>query len=300
MSEALRARGSSVTAIEIDPDAAAQAEQFCERVIVGDVETLDLERELGGETFDAILFADVLEHLRDPAAVLGRIRPFVAEGGTVVASIPNVAHGSVRLALLGGEFRYRPLGILDDTHLRFFTRATIEDLFEANGFSVLRWIRQPADIAETEIELAAIPDDLRDRFENDPDASTYQFIVQAAPSDSAHRLAATRNVLNEIRSELDELRPLKQKAQVQAVELEAAAHELEQLRQDVHELGSTREELAALRRAHEVRGQRLVAERAAFAEAIAYVQATVYGSRSWQLTAPLRKLNGLARRLRGR
>lgn len=304
MSEALRARGCFVTAIEIDPGAAAQAEQFCERVIVADVESVDLDSELGDETFDAVLFADVLEHLRDPAAVLGRIRPFVAEGGTVVASIPNVAHGSVRLALLGGEFRYRPLGILDDTHLRFFTRATIEDLFEANGFSVLRWIRQHADIAETEIELTAIPQELLERFENDPDAATYQFIVQAAPSDSAHRVAATRHVLNEIRAELDELRPLMKRTQVQAVELEAATHELESLRRQAHEqegeLRSLREELDALRRAHEVRGQRLVAERAAFAEAIAYVQATVYGSRSWQLTAPLRAMNGFARRLRGR
>jgi 2-polyprenyl-3-methyl-5-hydroxy-6-metoxy-1,4-benzoquinol methylase len=290
MSEALRAKGCSVTAIEVDPEAAAKAERFCERVIVADVETLDLDSELGDETFDVVLFAEVLEHLRDPAAVLGRVRPFVAEGGTIVASIPNVAHGSVRLALLEGEFRYRRLGILDDTHLRFFTRATIEDLFEANGFSILRWIRQHADLAETEIELGAIPEGLRERLEDDPDAATYQFIVQATPSDAAHRLAATRKVLDEIRAELDELRPIKPKMKVQAVELEAAVRELERLRQ----------EMAALRKAHEVRGQRLIAERAAFAEAVAYVQATVYGSTSWRVTAPLRKLNGLARRIRGR
>ena len=67
-------RGSRVTGIELDPDAAAQASAHCERVIVGDAETLDLAAELGDERFDAVLFADVLEHLRDPAALLRRVR----------------------------------------------------------------------------------------------------------------------------------------------------------------------------------------------------------------------------------
>src|SRR5207302_3348121 len=119
MSQALRDRlGASVIGVELNAEAAQLAAAHCERVLVGDAEELDLEAELGGERFDAILFADVLEHLRDPAAVLRRVRPLVAEGGVVVASIPNVAHASVRLALLGGSFRYREQGLLDESHLR--------------------------------------------------------------------------------------------------------------------------------------------------------------------------------------
>ena len=74
-----------------------------------------------GERFDAVLFADVLEHLRDPAALLRRVRPFVAEGGVVVASIPNIAHISVGLRCSAASSDTE-LGLLDDTHLRFFTR----------------------------------------------------------------------------------------------------------------------------------------------------------------------------------
>src|SRR5207248_2616993 len=106
--------------------------------LVGDAEELDLETELGGERFDAILFADVLEHLRDPAALLKRVRPLVAENGVVIASIPNVAHASVRLALLGGSFRYREWGLLDETHLRFFTRHGVEDLRPLRSLGGLR------------------------------------------------------------------------------------------------------------------------------------------------------------------
>ena len=62
-------------------------------------------------------------------------RPFLSRKGAVIASIPNIAHGSVRLALLAGEFRYRDLGLLDDTHLRFFTREGVRDLFEASAHS---------------------------------------------------------------------------------------------------------------------------------------------------------------------
>jgi O-antigen biosynthesis protein len=251
-----------------------------------------------------VLFADVLEHLRDPGAVLRRVRPFLAEGGTVIASIPNVAHASVRLSLLAGEFRYRAQGLLDDSHLRFFTRATIEDLFEENGYAVLRWDRRHVAIDETEIDVAAIPDDVLERLATDTDATTYQFILQAAPSDSAHHLKAVRRILDEMRVELEELRPLSHEAEKLRVELEAARHELEGLRQrELAELRPRLEELeaelVALRRAHEVRGRRLVAERVAFAEGIAHVQAEVYGSRSWRITKPLRAGTALLRRFRG-
>src|SRR5439155_8955550 len=140
MSAVLRSRlGCLVTAIEVDPVAAALARRQADNVIEADVETLDYARAFGAERFDVLLFADVLEHLRDPQAVLRHARPLLAAGGVVVASIPNVAHGSVRVALLEGEFRYTPIGLLDDSHLRFFTRASVTSLFEDAGYVISDW-----------------------------------------------------------------------------------------------------------------------------------------------------------------
>jgi 2-polyprenyl-3-methyl-5-hydroxy-6-metoxy-1,4-benzoquinol methylase len=86
--------------------------------------------------FDCILFADVLEHLEDPYAMLAGARKAIAPGGRVVASIPNVAHWTVRLRLMFGVFAYEPTGIMDATHLRWFTKASIIQLFEASGYQV--------------------------------------------------------------------------------------------------------------------------------------------------------------------
>lgn len=286
MSQVLKDRlGCTVVGVEIDRDAAALAEQHTERMIVGDAEMIDYAAELAGEEFDVVLFADVLEHLKEPADVLRRVRPFVAENGVVVASIPNIAHASVRLALLGGEFRYREWGLLDDTHLRFFTRASIQDLFEETGYVVTHWLRQRLDVGETEIKVPQVPDAVREWIASDPEATTYQFVLRALVSEPASQLKT-------LREELEEQRPHRDAA----AQLAAAREELGELRPLLEEVASLRAEIEAVRRAHEVQGQRLINERVAFAEGLAHVQATVYGSRSWRLTKPLRAVTGLLRR----
>ena len=296
MSQVLKERlGCTVVGVEIDPEAAALAEQHTERVIVGDAEKIDYAAELAGEEFDVILFADVLEHLKEPADVLRRVRPFVGENGVVIASIPNIAHASVRLALLGGEFRYREWGLLDDTHLRFFTRASIQDLFEETGYVITNWLRQRLDVGETEIDVPQVPDAVREWLASDPEATTYQFVLRALVSGTSSQLKALRDELEERLEELEELR-IDHGASTQ---LAAAREELAELRPLRDEVASLRAEIAAVRRAHEVQGQRLINERVAFAEGLAHVQATVYGSHSWRLTAPLRAFMGFLRRLRG-
>jgi 2-polyprenyl-3-methyl-5-hydroxy-6-metoxy-1,4-benzoquinol methylase len=289
MSQALGdRRGATVVGVELDAEAAQLATAHTERVLVGDAEELDLEAELGGERFDAIVFADVLEHLRDPAALLRRVRPLVAENGVVIASIPNVAHASVRLALLGGSFRYRKQGLLDETHLRFFTREGIQDLFESSGYLITHWLRRRLEVEETEIPVPrSVPEEARAWATGDSEATTYQFVVCAVPSEPAAQLHAWRTKVGEARAELEELRPL-------AAETEVLREELEELRP----LRGMPEELQALRRAHEALQRRLVAERAAFAQGIAAVEDGVYSSRSWRYTAPLRGAIGVLRRLK--
>ena len=202
MSEVLRRRlGCSVTAIEVSAEAADRARARCDRVVVGDAETLDFDRLFGGEQFDAVVLADVLEHFRDPGQVLQRLRPLLVVGGAVVASIPNVAHGSVRLALLGGEFRYRDAGLLDRTHLRFLTRETVQDLFEASGYVLTHWLRRRLSIEESEVDPPArpVPESVREWVALDPEATTYQFVVRAIPSDAGHAIHQLRTELREAR-----------------------------------------------------------------------------------------------------
>jgi 2-polyprenyl-3-methyl-5-hydroxy-6-metoxy-1,4-benzoquinol methylase len=91
--------------------------------------------EFGAE-FDAVLFGDVLEHLVDPSEALVRVRPWLADRGVVVASVPNVGHWSIVADLLAGRFEYVPYSLLSGTHVRHFTRATVTDLFEASGYRV--------------------------------------------------------------------------------------------------------------------------------------------------------------------
>lgn len=205
LAEVLAERGCRVTGIEADPEAARQAQERCERVIVGDVEALDLDAELGGESFDVLLFGDVLEHLKDPLRTLKNLEPFLRPEGYVVASIPNVAHGSVRLALMQGEFPYTRLGLLDDTHLRFFTRESVERLFEDAGFLVVELRRTLRGIFDTEIEVDRdlVPEEVLRPVQRDPEASTYQFVLTARRSDGTGTLAKKVELLSEQLAERD-------------------------------------------------------------------------------------------------
>jgi len=126
-------RGCEVVCLELDPVLASEAERRGLDVRAVDV-SKDALSELG--TFDVVVCADVLEHLRDPAAVLARLRRLLRPGATLLVSIPNVAFVSVRLGLLLGRFNYQAEGLLDATHLRFFTHSTSRDLLEGAGYKI--------------------------------------------------------------------------------------------------------------------------------------------------------------------
>lgn len=219
MSRVFAARGCKVIGIEIDADMAERAGEFCERVLVGDLDSLDLAAELGEERFDAIVAADVLEHLKDPLQALERLRPFLAEDGCFVISVPNVAHGSVRLALLSGHFEYRDIGLLDSTHLRFFTRETLEQLLDEAelGLAELHRHELNLDASEVPFDADAVSLQMREELESDPDARTYQYVVKAIPME--------REGLREIQRRLRELAELRVKA-ARVEELEKAMAEI--------------------------------------------------------------------------
>ena len=135
---AIRALGCRVTGIERNPQAVATAQQRLDEVLPADVaDQVAVAAALGDRRFDVLLFADLLEHLPDPLAVLRFYRRFLAPGGRVVISLPNIACWDRRLALLFGRFDYADAGIMDRTHLRFFTFRTAGILVREAGMSVL-------------------------------------------------------------------------------------------------------------------------------------------------------------------
>jgi 2-polyprenyl-3-methyl-5-hydroxy-6-metoxy-1,4-benzoquinol methylase len=103
----------------------ALAERHMRRCWVFDIES-DFATELDGQTFDVIIFSHVLEHLRDPARVLARYRPLLRRGGTILVAVPNVLCWPQRWKFLRGRFEYESSGIMDDTHVRFFTYLTAD------------------------------------------------------------------------------------------------------------------------------------------------------------------------------
>ena len=136
--------GNRVTGIEASAEAVEVARTRVNEVIHADLQQLDdVKRSLGDRRFDVIIFADVLEHLAWPIGVLRGYLDLLKEGGSVIVSLPNVGLWSVRLNLLLGRFRYEETGVLDRTHLRFFTRRTAREIIEQAGLEVVRRTYNP-------------------------------------------------------------------------------------------------------------------------------------------------------------
>jgi SAM-dependent methyltransferase len=131
----LKARGHHVTGVELVPEVAVAARDHLDHVVTADVETDGFP--FGPDSFDCIIFGDVLEHLIDPWRVLCEAVAMLSPDGCVIASIPNVQNIDVIWRLLRGRWDYRERGITDFGHLRFFTLRTIRGLFEQAGLEVV-------------------------------------------------------------------------------------------------------------------------------------------------------------------
>lgn len=126
-----------VWGIEISDQCAEKAKEKLDRVIVGDFEIG--EYDLPKNYFDCIICNDVLEHFKDPWSVLRRLKSYLKKNGCVVASIPNVRYyDNIKSLLLRKEWEYASSGILDFTHLRFFTQKSILSMFDECGYSVIK------------------------------------------------------------------------------------------------------------------------------------------------------------------
>ena len=124
------------TGIDIVSDYADVASAHCDQTLHLDIEGVDLDALLKELPADCWVFGDVLEHLRDPWRVLAGVRKWLPRGGKVVACIPNVQHWSVQAKLSFGDFRYEDSGLFDRTHVRWFTRNTMIELFQGAGLTI--------------------------------------------------------------------------------------------------------------------------------------------------------------------
>ena len=127
-------QGRRVVGIERDAAAAAEARKALDEVLNVDIESSNLPFERG--TFDCIIFADILEHLREPLSILTRSKKYLKEDGYIICSIPNMRHYTVLLRLLTIGWKYEDYGLFDRTHLRFFSLATMKQLMNDAGLSV--------------------------------------------------------------------------------------------------------------------------------------------------------------------
>ena len=133
--EALKLRqGASVIGLELNPEAAAVAETCLDEVVVADLDSYRFP--WAADSFDAVVAGDIIEHLKDPWRVLHEVRRLLKPNGQVVISIPNIANHDIIEQLANGVFNYTDAGLLDRTHLHFFTRKTFASTLMDAGLQV--------------------------------------------------------------------------------------------------------------------------------------------------------------------
>ena len=138
--EATARKHATVVGLDTDEDALNVARTRMSAALAVDIEQQGWTSELinsGHGPFDRIIFGDVLEHTHEPEMILTEAKKLLRPGGRIIVSIPNVAHWRVRLGLLRGKFTYTESGILDRTHLRFYTLATGREMIERCGYRIL-------------------------------------------------------------------------------------------------------------------------------------------------------------------
>jgi len=268
-------RECSVCAIELDAEQAQLARPYCDRLVVGNLETIDIKSTFAGQRFDYILVADVLEHLQNPGAVLGQLIPLLDTAGEVLLSTPNIAYAGIVSSLMSGRFEYAEKGLLDQTHVHFYTRYHLENELIKAGLLPFRWhaVRLSPLDSEFSHDWKRLSGEVQRAILEDPDTSTYQWVV-------ASRVGNTETVqsfLAEKNRDLLDLHHQKKNANIRLANL-------------VQEKLSLRDEVAQLQLQCIERDETINAFRAQYSG--------IMDSTSWKITAPLRKVAATLGKLR--
>lgn len=187
-------KNCTVYIVEIDEDAAKKASKYAEECVIGNIEEFTWFDKFKHISFDHIVFADVLEHLYNPRLVLGKCVELLSESGTVVTSVPNVAHNSIIIDLLHNKFEYRKTGLLDDTHIRFFTYESLIDTVHSCNLEVNWEDAIVKSVGHTEFGnyFDGLPKGVAKFLKKRPSGDVYQFVLElklqsAYPESSSKR-----------------------------------------------------------------------------------------------------------------
>lgn len=169
-------RGCRVSIIEIDREAYDTARNYAEDGMCCDAEQMEWLEYFKDKKFDYITFSDVLEHLREPEKVLRASQDLLCDNGKIITSIPNIAHNAVLIDLYNNKFQYRKTGILDNTHLRFFTHDSMKALFHECG---LRVVDEDAVVFDLEyVGFGNAEKDVPENFWKEIEDRKYGFVNQ--------------------------------------------------------------------------------------------------------------------------
>jgi len=171
----------TVDGVELDPHMAQSSSLFCRKMVVGDLALLDLSAHFAPASYQVIVLADVIEHLAAPEKLMAQLLPLLAPGGEMLLSVPNAAYAGLIAELLAGQFDYRDEGLLDRTHLRFFTRDSLGKFLTAAGLSAYEWVPvfRPLNESEFKIRIESLPAATRETLLASPQALCYQWLVKA-------------------------------------------------------------------------------------------------------------------------
>jgi 2-polyprenyl-3-methyl-5-hydroxy-6-metoxy-1,4-benzoquinol methylase len=141
----MKENNCSVVGIEKDKEAAEIAKEYCQDLIIGDVETIDLNTKYENY-FDTLIFADILEHLKEPSDVLDRFKKYLKDDGCLIISLPNISNWKIRLQMLLGNFEYSEYGILDNGHIRFFNEKSTKKMINNAGYKISKFDLTVGDV----------------------------------------------------------------------------------------------------------------------------------------------------------
>ena len=178
-----------VVALEIDPDAIEKLRPFARVVFEANLNNVgwaDMVRKKEG-LFDFVIAADVLEHVYDPWAVLGGMKSLLSNAGSVILSLPHVGHASVAACLLDEDFEYRPWGLLDRTHIRFFGIKNVGELYRSQGLIIeqAEFVVRTPEMTEFVHRWRRLPADIKAALERNRFSHVFQIVSRAVPAERA-------------------------------------------------------------------------------------------------------------------
>ncbi|WHH57416.1 methyltransferase domain-containing protein [Petroclostridium sp. X23] len=171
----------NVYIVEVEKKAFSHAIQYADGGLLGDIEGYAWKEKFKQIKFDYICFADVLEHLRNPREVVQESLTLLKDDGRLFVSIPNIAHNAIIINLINNKFEYKKTGLLDDTHIHFFTKHSLDQLLESSDMVVEKEEAIYNNVEDTEfnISFADVEGNVAEALQNRRFANVYQYVFSA-------------------------------------------------------------------------------------------------------------------------